>query len=118
LLLFYFTIIPTVSRKFFLEPLKILNLYLYLKSIDSEDFKEELNSLFTQDYRNLSDDEMENKKERVKELFIHSGGANRTLEAINDYTEKALKTIEGLDMADANKAVLKKFSEELMSRIS
>jgi geranylgeranyl diphosphate synthase type II len=92
--------------------------YLYLKSIDSEDFKEELNSLFTQDYRNLSDDEMENKKERVKELFIHSGGANRTLEAINDYTEKSLKTIEDLDMADANKAVLKKFSEELMSRIS
>jgi len=91
--------------------------YLYLKSIDNNDFVEELKELFSQDYRDLSG-EQTLKKERVKELFVNSGGANRTLEAINEYTNKAMKTIDSLDMEETHKAVLKKFSEDLMSRIS
>ncbi|WP_194851355.1 polyprenyl synthetase family protein [Nonlabens antarcticus] len=92
--------------------------YLYLKSIDNDDFSEELKSLFAQDYRNLNADQIDDKKERAKELFVNSGGANRTLEAIKTYTDSALKTIASLDMEPKNKAVLKKFSEDLMSRIS
>lgn len=92
--------------------------YLYLKSIANEDFAGELKSLFDQDYRKLADDQIEAKKERAKQLFINSGGANRTLEAIKEYTDKALKTIESLEMDSENKFVLKKFSESLMSRIS
>jgi len=92
--------------------------YLYLKSIDNDDFTLELKELFSHDYRNLTDQQIIDKKERAKELFMNSGGANRTLEAIKDYTNKALKSIESLDMEVENKAVLKKFSEELMSRIS
>jgi len=92
--------------------------YLYLKSIANEDFASELKSLFDQDYRKLTDDQIEAKKDRAKELFINSGGANRTLEAIKQYTDKALKTIESLDMDSEHKMVLKKFSEGLMSRIS
>jgi len=92
--------------------------YLYLKSIDNNDFVEELKELFSQDYRDLSGEQITLKKERVKELFVNSGGANRTLEAINEYTNKAMKTIDSLDMEETHKAVLKKFSEDLMSRIS
>jgi geranylgeranyl diphosphate synthase type II len=92
--------------------------YLYLKSIANEDFASELKSLFDQDYRKLTEDQIEAKKDRAKELFINSGGANRTLEAIKQYTDKALKTIESLDMDSEHKMVLKKFSEGLMSRIS
>ncbi len=92
--------------------------YLYLKAIDNTDFSGELQSLFQQDYRDLNEGQIEHKKERAKELFINSGGANRTLEAIQDYTEKALKTIDSLDMEANHKKVLKQFSEDLMSRIS
>ncbi|BAO55097.1 polyprenyl synthetase family protein [Nonlabens marinus] len=92
--------------------------YLYLKSIDNADFSEELQTLFKQDYQDLNEDQIEQKKERAKELFVNSGGANRTLEAIQEYTEKALKTIESLDMEASHKKVLKQFSEDLMSRIS
>ncbi|KQC34498.1 polyprenyl synthetase [Nonlabens sp. YIK11] len=92
--------------------------YLYLKSIDNKDFATELKDLFAQDYRSLTDQEIEDKKDRAKELFVNSGGANRTLEAIEDYTQKALKTIESLDMEKEHKTILKKFSQDLMSRIS
>ncbi|PRP68416.1 polyprenyl synthetase family protein [Nonlabens agnitus] len=92
--------------------------YLYLKSIDNKDFAAELKDLFAQDYRSLTDQEIEDKKARAKELFVNSGGANRTLEAIEDYTQKALKTVESLDMEKEHKTILKKFSQDLTSRIS
>ena len=70
------------------------------------------------DFNRLTDDQIADKKDRAKEFFINSGGANRTLEAIKDYTDKALATIQSLDISDENKSILKKFSEDLMSRIS
>ena len=92
--------------------------YLYLKSMEDPDTSRELKVLFTLDYKQLSDDQIADKKTRAKELFKQSGGANKTLEAIKDYTDKALTTIQSLDIKDENKAVLKKFSLDLMSRIS
>lgn len=92
--------------------------YLYLKSLDNEDFSVELQSLFAKDHRNLTDQQIEDKKERVKELFRQSGGANRTLEAIKNYTDQAVDSINSLDMEVDRKKVLKKFTTELMSRIN
>ncbi|SCY38634.1 geranylgeranyl diphosphate synthase, type II [Nonlabens sp. Hel1_33_55] len=92
--------------------------YLFLKSIEDEDVSRELKVLFTLDYNRLTSDQIADKKDRAKELFVNSGGANRTLEAIKDYTDKALATIQSLDISDENKSILKKFSEDLMSRIS
>ena len=92
--------------------------YLYLKSIDNDDFASELKSLFAQDFKNQTEEEIAGKKYRAKELFTQSGGANRTLEAIKDYTDKAMESIESLDVSTEDKAVLKRFSENLMSRIS
>jgi geranylgeranyl diphosphate synthase type II len=92
--------------------------YLYLKSIDNSDYTVELKELFSQDFNDLSDAQIESKKARAKVLFTSSGGADKTLEAIKDYTNKALATIESLDISHESKLMLTIFSKDLMSRIS
>jgi geranylgeranyl diphosphate synthase type II len=92
--------------------------YLYLKSIEDEGCAMELKEWFAIDQSRLNQDAMEEKKETVKVLFDESGGGAATLKAIEDYTDKALKTIEQLSITDDHKKQLTAFSRELMGRVS
>ncbi len=92
--------------------------YLYLKSLEHSQSYESLKKWFAMDQNTLSEMEMSDKKEKVKTLFHDSGGAQATLDAIKDYTEKALNTIAQLEISDESKGFLKKFSLELMQRVS
>jgi geranylgeranyl diphosphate synthase type II len=91
--------------------------YLYLKSMEDEGCATELKEWFAIDQSNLNDDAMEEKKETVTVLFDESGGARATLEAIKEYTNKALLTIEQLSISDDHKKQLTAFSQELMGRV-
>ena len=92
--------------------------YLYLKSIEDEGCATELKEWFAIDQSRLNEDAMEEKKETVTVLFDESGGARATLEAIKNYTDKALNTIEQLSINDEYKKQLTEFSLELMGRVS
>lgn len=92
--------------------------YLYLKSLEDEGCATELKEWFSMDYTTMNEDQIETKKETVKVFFEESGGAQKTLDAIKDYTAKALNDIDSLNIADASKQQLIDFSNYLMNRIS
>jgi geranylgeranyl diphosphate synthase type II len=92
--------------------------YLFLRSIENEDCATELKEWFALDHQEMNEDQIEEKKEIVKIFFEESGGAAATLEAIKDYTDKALTIVEQLSISDENKKELHDFSVDLMSRVS
>jgi len=92
--------------------------YLYLKSIEDEGCATELKEWFAIDQSKLHEKAMEEKKETVTVLFDASGGAQATLDAIKEYTQKALTTITELSVSEAHKKELTAFSLELMGRVS
>ena len=92
--------------------------YLYLKSIENEDCAVELKEWFALDYNDMTDEQIDEKKETVKVFFEQSGGAQATLDAIESYTQKALKNIEELSIAPESKMQLTDFSLQLMGRNS
>ena len=87
--------------------------YLFLKAVEfsSDDDKHKLQGLFS----NSSCDNKD-KIESVKQIFINSGSAEATKSAIENYTNKAFKALEVLNISEDNKIVLKKFGAELMNR--
>lgn len=87
--------------------------YLYLKANEfaSEDKRIQLQHLFS-----IQPDESVNKIESVKGIFDTTGATAATQEAIEHYTLKALKTLDGINISADKKMILKAFAEKLMSR--
>jgi geranylgeranyl diphosphate synthase type II len=87
--------------------------YLYLKALEflNDAEAKELNVLFNQELSENAD-----KIERVKTLFINSGSAKATKQAIKDYTDKAYKVLENLTISNNKKDQLKAFGNALMTR--
>jgi geranylgeranyl diphosphate synthase type II len=87
--------------------------YLYLKAIafSSQEVVGEIMHLFSSQPADSTE-----KIERVKELFIASGAAKATQEAIQQYTFSAFDTLEKMNITDDKKALLKVFGEKLMGR--
>jgi geranylgeranyl diphosphate synthase type II len=52
----------------------------------------------------------------AKEVFMSSGASELTQKAINNYTQKAFKTLDNLSVSEENKQVLIEFGESLMFR--
>ncbi|AGC76915.1 geranylgeranyl diphosphate synthase type II [Nonlabens dokdonensis] len=92
--------------------------YLYLKSIENNDCATELKEWFALHFENMTEEQIDEKKETVKVFFEQSGGAKATLDAIESYTQKALKNIEELSIAPESKKQLTDFSLQLMGRKS
>ncbi len=92
--------------------------YLYLKSIENEDCAVELKEWFALQFKDMTEEQIEEKKEIVKIFFEQSGGAQATLDAIESYTQKALKNIEELTINPEAKKQLTDFSLQLMGRSS
>lgn len=87
--------------------------YLYLKTLEfcDNDDKEKLQILFSSTLRDST-----KKIDTVKQLFISSGSANATKKAIEDYTNKAFRVLESLNIAQDKKELLKTFGSNLMNR--
>ena len=87
--------------------------YLYLKAIEfaSPDTQAQLKHLFS-----VQLEDNANKIESVKEIFNDTGATTATKEAIEYYTLKALKILDGMNISEDKRAILKAFAEKLMSR--
>ena len=90
--------------------------YLYLKALEfsSEDVASKLTKLFSE---KTNDNDIEAKVETVKQIFITSGSAEATKEAIKNYTDRAFAVLENLNISEAKKDLLKAFGNSLMNRI-
>jgi geranylgeranyl diphosphate synthase type II len=87
--------------------------YLYLKAVAfaSPEENEQLMHLYSIQPQDNSD-----KINSVKEIFLATGAAQATKEAIQEYTLKAFQTLEKLNIATEKKERLQAFGENLMGR--
>lgn len=87
--------------------------YLYLKAMEfaTANEKEQLLHLFS-----IQPNDNTDKINSVKEIFNQTGASEATQKAIQDYTLKALETLEKMNIGTDKKAILKAFAENLMNR--
>ncbi len=87
--------------------------YLYLKALEfsDEDEKLQLQNLFS-----IQPEDNTDKIEKASQLFIASGSAEATKNAIKDYTQKAFSVLETLNITEDKKFALRQFGEHLMDR--
>jgi geranylgeranyl diphosphate synthase type II len=87
--------------------------YLYLKALEfaSNDQAKKLVDLFSIHPQDSSD-----KIEAVKEIFVASGAAQETKNAIQDFTFKAFDTLQNISIDNDKKEMLRAFGENLMGR--
>ncbi|MCF7567414.1 polyprenyl synthetase family protein [Sabulilitoribacter arenilitoris] len=87
--------------------------YLYIKALEfsAEEDKQKLQHLFS-----INTNESKDKIETVKQIFISSGSANATKEAIHNYTAKAFSVLELLNISEDKKNLLNDFGNSLMNR--
>jgi len=87
--------------------------YLYIKALEFSDEvkQQELKALFsTQAVENSE------KIHLVKEIFVNSGAAKATQQAIEDYTFKAFEVLDKMNIKSDKKQILRTFGENLMGR--
>ncbi|WP_299098548.1 polyprenyl synthetase family protein [uncultured Winogradskyella sp.] len=87
--------------------------YLYIKTLELGSDDDALN---LKTFMSISELSNENKVEKVKELFINSGAAEATQNAVKDYTNKAFDVLETLNITEDKKLLLRVFGEQLMTR--
>ena len=87
--------------------------YLYLKAMEfaALNEKEELVHLFS-----IHPEDNSDKINSVKRIFNSSGASQATKEAIQDFTLKAFKTLQKMNVSEDKKAMLTHFGENLMKR--
>lgn len=87
--------------------------FLYLKALElgKPEQKKELLDLYS-----IRPDDPSAKINSVKDIFIQSGAAKTTESAIGEYTQKAFKSLEKLDVSPQKKTSLQEFGENLMRR--
>lgn len=87
--------------------------YLYLKALEfsSEGDRLKLTELFSS-----NPEDSDTKVKIAKDLFLSSGSAQATKEAIQSYTNTAFLILEVLNISEDKKTVLKAFGNNLMNR--
>jgi geranylgeranyl diphosphate synthase type II len=87
--------------------------YLYLKALEfaSNDQAKKLVDLFS-----IHPQDSFDKIEAVKEIFVASGAAQETKNAIQDFTFKAFDTLQNISIDNDKKEMLRAFGENLMGR--
>ncbi|BAO75226.1 polyprenyl synthetase family protein [Winogradskyella sp. PG-2] len=87
--------------------------YLYLKTLELGSASEQSSLVNTMSDNSISD---ETKVKIVKDLFNNSGASETTQIAVKHYTTKAFKVLEGLNVSEDKKQLLRLFGEQLMNR--
>lgn len=87
--------------------------YLYLKALNSgsEVISKELEHLYS-----IHPKEADAKINAVRSIFEKTKADQATKSAIADYTAKAFDVLEGIDIEQENKDLLRQFGENLMNR--
>ena len=87
--------------------------YLYLKALEfaSRDQAQQLVDLFA-----IQPEDSSDKIAAVKEIFVASGAAQETKNAIQDFTFKAFDTLQKISIDNDKKEMLRTFGENLMGR--
>lgn len=87
--------------------------YLYLKALEfaSTDQAPKLADLFA-----IQPEDSSDKIAAVKEIFVASGAAQETKNAIQDFTFKAFDTLQKISIDNDKKDMLRTFGENLMGR--
>lgn len=87
--------------------------YLYLKALElgSVQQQKELKELFS-----IQEENNDNKVERVLSIFNDLNIKTKTQSLMDFYYDKAMKTLEDLDLSQEKKSVLVKLAESLMNR--
>ncbi|MGY0390922.1 polyprenyl synthetase family protein [Bizionia sp. KMM 8389] len=87
--------------------------YLYLKALEFSDAdeKQQLLHLYS-----LNPTDQTHKINTIKDVFVSSGASLATKEIIEDYTNKAFDVLDGLQISESKKALLKSFGAQLMNR--
>lgn len=87
--------------------------YLYLKTMElgSSDVQKNLEETMMNNLISV-----EEKVQKVKELFNKSGASEATQEAVKQYTSEAFKVLETLNISDDKKQLLRLFGDQLMNR--
>jgi len=87
--------------------------YLYLKALEfaSTDQAHQLADLFA-----IQPEDSSDKIAAVKEIFVASGAAQETKNAIQDFTFKAFDTLQKISIDNDKKEMLRTFGENLMGR--
>jgi geranylgeranyl diphosphate synthase, type II len=87
--------------------------YLYLKTLELGSSQDKSQLIQTITDNAISD---EDRVSRVKVLFQNSGASKATQDAVKDYTNKAFTVLEGLNISEDKKQLLRLFGEQLMNR--
>ncbi|WP_439153333.1 polyprenyl synthetase family protein [Winogradskyella sp.] len=87
--------------------------YLYLKTLELGSSDEQSDLIQTISDNSISD---EDKVSRVKTMFNNSGASDATQNAVKDYTNKAFRVLEALNISEDKKQLLRLFGEQLMNR--
>lgn len=87
--------------------------YLYLKALEfaSKEQANKLTELFS-----IQPEDRSEKVAAVKEIFVASGAAQETQNAIQDFTFKAFDMLQNISIDDDKKEMLRTFGENLMGR--
>lgn len=87
--------------------------YLYLKALEqgAPAERDALLQLFSIHAQDNAD-----KIRSVKEIFLSSGAAEATSQAIRDYTYKAFSVLDEMEVPEDRKPILRAFGEKLMAR--
>jgi len=87
--------------------------YLYLKALEfaSNEQSQKLTKLFS-----IQPQDSFEKITAVKEIFVASGAAQETKNAIQDFTFKAFDTLKKISIDNDKKEILRTFGENLMGR--
>lgn len=87
--------------------------YLVLKTLELGSSNEQSCLLQIMSSDSIANDE---KVSSVKELFNNSGASEATQNAVKDYTNRAFKVLEALNISEDKKQLLRLFGEQLMNR--
>lgn len=87
--------------------------YLYIKALEfsNDEDKRKLSTLFSE---SLEDNNQ--KIKTIKRIFVESGSAKATKEAIEYFTNKAFSVLNSMSISENKKALLKAFGNNLMDR--
>lgn len=87
--------------------------FLYLKALENSG-KLDANNL--EDLYSINPMDARGKIEAVKTIFEESGAAELTRAEIKKYTNQAFQVLEGIDIPESKKGLLKQFGTSLMDR--
>ena len=87
--------------------------YLYIKTLELGSTSQQKLLLKTINDSDLNDEE---KVSTVKDLFKESSASNATQNAVKDFTDKAFKVLNTINISEDKKQVLRLFGEQLMNR--